>query len=120
MGQLRRDAQPSIALVGELFQAQLKHLACEQCHSVGLRLEDAQQELDDWSDQRLCDVCGQKIATERRAVFPNATRCARCQDLDTSSAEYCPRCGHVLALRTTRGAGVTRYRDSCPECGYRG
>jgi len=54
-------------------------------------------------------------------VFPHTRTCVTCQSREdlgksTGPAEYCPRCGNLMVVRQTRGAGLTRYVSTCPSC----
>ena len=122
---LRRASDPDPQVLEELYKAAGDRLPCEGCDRIGLFVEPAADE-DDWDDARPCEVCNQPIPAERLEIFPDATRCAKCQDsqdqgVESDSApEFCPRCGGLLQLRSARGAGLARYEMHCADCGHRG
>jgi hypothetical protein len=123
MGMLRREKEPDLHVVYELFMARLAKLPCDSCHQVGLTwqpIDDGNDE--DWDQVRNCEVCHARIPPERLEVFPDARRCKDCQQSadrgeDSAQPEYCPRCGAIMQLRMQRGSGITRYVMSCPDCG---
>ena len=120
---VRRDAAPEPDLLPELFRSAAGKFTCPTCQVVGLRVADVDDQEDDneaWGMARACDVCGKPIASERLEALPDATLCTACQSgadrgESFSAAEYCPRCGNVMALRKTT-SGLTRYVMTCPQC----
>lgn len=120
--QVRRDAEPEPELLGELFRIAAPKYTCPKCAAVGLVVREVPEEDDEaWCMARPCESCRKPIPAERLEVFPNTRLCTACQAKSdrgelTGPAEYCPRCGSVMALRQSGGAGVTRYVMSCPSC----
>jgi DNA-directed RNA polymerase subunit M/transcription elongation factor TFIIS len=126
MGHLRRDHQPTIEWVEAVAAAVSDQFPCTRCGATGLVWDDVSDDDADFDVETLarpCEVCRQPIPRERLEVYRQATRCARCQDQPAQpvdAADFCPRCGSVLEVRPRRGAGVARYAQTCPACGYRG
>ena len=120
LGMLRREAQPPLAMVLELLQAQLSRLRCDACSAAGLVCLDVADDFDDWGTGRLCASCGRPLPAERLELLPDAQRCAACEQTHqvTADAEFCPRCGGQLQVKSGRGPGVARYRLVCGDCGY--
>ncbi len=119
-GRLRRAEQPGADLAAEMFRVTADRFACPECGAVGLAV-GAPGEEDEWTVGRACEVCRQPIAPERLEVFPDTRVCPACKDAEEKgeSAEvpdYCPRCGAIMHLRPSRGAGISRYQMVCPEC----
>ena len=122
-GMLRREKEPDLALVRELFLATVSRFVCVECKQVGLTAGPVEEEFDDdqWGTIRNCEACGQRIPAERLELFPAANLCVACQrgaeaGQDQGPAEYCPRCGNAMVLRARR-RGITEYVLVCPECG---
>jgi predicted RNA-binding Zn-ribbon protein involved in translation (DUF1610 family) len=125
LGMLRRDKDPSQDLVAELFASAAGRMVCPACDHQGLSVSEAEAE-DEWDDEtwnsgRSCTVCGQPIAAERLAAFPDAQRCVTCQQAadrgaDQATPDYCPRCGTPMTLRPRRGRGLAGYEMVCPQC----
>ena len=88
LGMLRREAQPHPTLILELLQSQSSSLTCDECQEVGLLLEDADDDFDDSGAGRLCEMCGRPLAAERLQLYPDARRCAACEQIDMHSAFY--------------------------------
>ncbi len=124
-GMLKREKEPDLDLVRELFTARLGQIVCGVCGGCGLSAETLDEwDDDDWQVTRTCEVCHQMIPPERLEVFPNTRRCRDCQQSaergeDSGEPEYCPRCGSILVLREQSGSGITRYVMHCPDCGYK-
>jgi predicted RNA-binding Zn-ribbon protein involved in translation (DUF1610 family) len=123
LGMLRRETEPSRELVAELFTSAAGRMICPSCNHRGLSVAEADDEWDDstWTTGRPCADCGQLIAAERLAAFPDAQRCVSCQQAadrgaDSSPVEYCPRCGTPMALRPRRGRALAGYEMFCPQC----
>jgi predicted RNA-binding Zn-ribbon protein involved in translation (DUF1610 family) len=109
-------------LLVELFRTSSAKLSCPQCGKRGLVAAPSEALADEeWGQSRTCESCGAAIPPERLEVFPDARLCADCQQRDergelAGRAEYCPRCGSIMVLRQSRGAGITRYVMTCPAC----
>ncbi len=135
LGLFRRAPHPPIELVSELLKTHAHRLTCDACHNTGLyspavsagSLAGSLAESEsrgDWQQAILCQICREPISPDRLEVFPNARRCAKCQDLSDRGAEpitpeYCPKCGALVELRVSRGGGITRYKRFCtgqPPC----
>lgn len=121
----RRDAAPEVDLLEELLRVAAGKLACPECGAAGLEVRKADDDDDDWGPGKACEHCGKPIARERLEIFPNTKLCVPCQQLDDrgelgAAPEYCAKCGSVMTVRQTRGAGITRYVQACPQCGTRG
>jgi Zn finger protein HypA/HybF involved in hydrogenase expression len=128
VGLLRRESEPDRALVVELFTRNARRMTCPFCKSRGLtatEADDAADERDEWQTAVLCEVCREPIPPERLDVLPHARRCVKCQSATESGTsvddepEFCPKCGALVELRVSRGAGLTRYRSFCtgvPPC----
>lgn len=116
-GMLRKEAEPPWETVVALLPSAMQRMTCGGCGSSGLEGSEVDEDdFDEWGQGRLCTACRAPIPAERLEVFPDATRCVQCQDLpEEEAAEYCPRCGTVMQLRTA-SRGVTRYQLVCPEC----
>jgi Zn finger protein HypA/HybF involved in hydrogenase expression len=126
LGLLRRAPHPPKEMVSELLAANLHRLKCDACGFVGLLVgtDDEADASFDWQQAVLYQICNRPIPPERLEVFPQATRCVDCQDasdrgIEKAEPEFCPKCGSLLELRVSRGAGVTRYKQFCtgnPPC----
>ena len=121
-GRLRRAEQPEADLAGEMFRVTADRFTCPECGAVGLTVGGPLDDASDWEVGRACEVCRQPIAPERLEVFPDTRVCATCKDAEetgqaTEVPDYCPRCGAIMQLRPSRGAGISRYQMVCPECG---
>jgi len=119
---VRRDVQPDVELIEELFRAAARKFTCPECGTTGLIVRAAAREDDeDWGMARACDECGRPIARERLEIFPDTRLCVACEGSEdrgelTGPAEYCPRCGNLMTVRPTRTAGITRYKLACSKC----
>jgi len=120
---LRRDVTPELDLLAELFRASAGKFACPECSAVGLAVRAVDDDGDDeaWGMARKCDGCGQPIPKERVEALPNVRLCVACQSGDDrgetpGEREFCPRCGSVMVVRQSRGAGLARYALVCPAC----
>ena len=119
---VRRDAEPEVDLLAELFRATAEKFVCPECGATGLTVQPVTEESEeDWGMARRCGECGQAIPRERLEIFPAAKYCVSCQSRSDSGGlsatpEYCPRCGNVLTLRQSRAPGITRYVMACPVC----
>ena len=132
IGLLRRDKDPDLDVLAELLASSAPRITCPTCKEKGtLRATDAAElddELsadDDWQAAVLCEVCRDPIPPERLEALPNTRRCTACQgkaesgSLDIDEPDYCPKCGALVELRVSRGAGITRYKRFCtnsPPC----
>jgi hypothetical protein len=122
-GMLRRDESPDPEVLGELLAGIVSELKCPECGVPGVRATRA-SDPGDWQDAVLCEICRKPIPAERLEAIPDTRRCTRCQaDAESGSLaeepEFCPRCGSPMVLRTSRGAGITRYKLFCtgnPPC----
>ncbi len=121
---LRREKQAEASLVQALLTAAQPRVTCDVCGQVGQRLEAATDEDDGlWPDARTCDRCQVLLSPERLEIFPTARLCAACQAAQQTSPgerEFCPRCGDVLRLVTSRSRGLSQYVLACSGCGYSG
>ena len=119
-GLLRRLANPDPALVQELLPSAFAKFRCEKCDAIGLVGEETVDDEEAWEESRACDKCREPIPRERLDLFPDATRCARCEENAVSDPgeelEYCPRCGSPMQLKLSTRPGVTRYAMACPDC----
>ncbi|MDZ4657476.1 MAG: TraR/DksA C4-type zinc finger protein [Bythopirellula sp.] len=137
LGLLRRSPHPPAELVSELLRVNAHRLTCDTCHNPGLAIVGADggdphspailagsEDVGDWQQAVLCQICREPIPPERVEIFPDAKRCAKCQDLADRGAEpvapeFCPKCGALLEMRVSRGGGITRYKQFCtgqPPC----
>jgi predicted RNA-binding Zn-ribbon protein involved in translation (DUF1610 family) len=122
LGMLRRETRPDPELVVHLAEDAAQRLRCPHCQHPGLQLQPWSDDFDDFPSRRACEVCGEFIPVERLEIFPNASRCAGCQDKPapaTHDDDFCPRCGDRLQVRISRGTGVARYHAACPACGWK-
>ena len=117
------DEDPGYELVRELFVSSAAGFSCPQCGRAGLAAEisSPEDDDDDWGEGRLCRSCQKPIPPERLEVFPDAEYCAACQETasDTDASEepeFCPQCGSIMVLRTSRTGGITRYVMACTAC----
>ena len=119
IGMMKRSSDPDLQLLQELFRSAAGRLICHACHAVGLTVTQVCDD-DEWDDVRQCDGCRKPIPAERLEVFPDATRCATCQESseDGSDAEreFCEHCGSVMSLNVRRSAGPVAYDMKCPNC----
>jgi hypothetical protein len=119
---LRRDGRPEPELIGELFRSAAGKYVCPKCGGRGLAVQAVDEGDDEaWGMARACEGCGQPIARERLEALPETRVCAACQGRDergeaSGAVEYCPKCGGVMEVRQTGGAGVTRYAMRCTSC----
>ena len=124
IGKLRHDKLPEREILTELVQAAAAELSCPACGKTGLTVEVVEEDFD-WPEAKTCEGCGKRLDPERLELFPDAELCPECQRREesgesvTDEVEYCPRCGSLMEMRQTRGAGVTRYKMMCtarPPC----
>lgn len=119
---LRRTSEIDRALLMELLTGALLRIQCPECGTSGLELSPHDD--GEWHDAVLCEACRKPIPPERIEAIPGVTRCTACQHDEESGTtetepEYCPKCGAPLVLRTSSGAGTTRYKLFCtgnPSC----
>lgn len=125
LGLLRRASDPPEDVVRELLASYGPQLTCDRCGTAELTLgEPGDDEGGDWQQAVVCEACRQPIDPERLEFNPAATRCVACQDAEDRGqtpveVDYCPKCGAILELRTSRGGGITRYKLFCtgsPPC----
>ena len=128
VGVLRRESDPDDATLAELLPEAAKRMTCPGCKRIGLAVADAEEVAnadDDWQAAVLCEKCRKPIPPERLEVFPDSKRCVACQsqaesgEPEEDEPEFCPRCGALVELRVSRGAGLTRYKRFCtgvPAC----
>ena len=122
LGILRREKEPDVALVLELFRSAAGRFECPECGRTGLSAvpADGDDDEEQWTGQRRCKSCDTAIPKERVDLLPDVRLCAECQRRDETGAsderEFCPRCGSVMRLVLQGGAGISRYQMKCPEC----
>jgi hypothetical protein len=137
LGLFKRAADPPQELVRALLASHAAQLRCDQCGQVGLVAREASgsgSEIDqdgdpdddqgDWQQAIVCQLCRQPIPPERVEVFPDAQRCAPCQDVADRGAEpeepeFCEKCGSLVELRVSHAGGLARYKRFCtgsPSC----
>jgi predicted RNA-binding Zn-ribbon protein involved in translation (DUF1610 family) len=121
-GAMRREKEPDLELLVHLTERAARQLTCVDCRHVGLQLTPWTPDFDFEPPQRVCEACGKPIPVERLELFPQATRCAACQDRPAPASDetdYCPRCGGLVVLRLDRGSRAARYRATCSDCGWK-
>jgi ssDNA-binding Zn-finger/Zn-ribbon topoisomerase 1 len=116
-GRPRKAGLPETPILHELLRAAAPALVCPACGGAGLSSRPVADEFD-LPGERPCEACGQAIPAERVAALPKVTLCAKCAGAverggTPGPAEYCPRCGSLMELRPSRGAGITRYELRC-------
>ena len=125
LGLLRRAPDPPEEMLRELLTAYGPQLTCDLCGGQDLAISDStSDEVGEWQQARVCEVCREPISPERLEFMPAATRCAPCQDAEDRGqapveVDYCPKCGAPLELRVSRGNSLTRYKLFCtgtPAC----
>lgn len=125
VGSLRREKDPDETVVSELLADAAPLMTCPSCKSRGLSVLDADLDEDaDWQAAVLCEICRQPIPPERLDALPETRRCVACQGKSEAGQladepEFCPKCGSLVELRVSRGAGITRYKRFCtgnPPC----
>lgn len=121
LGMFRREEQHDPNLVVELFRRSVGKMSCGDCGRIGLKVDIPREDEEDWDQRRVCKVCRQPIPLERLEVFPDTDTCVRCREKldsgdDQSTPDYCPKCGEIMSMSTSGGAGMTRYRMRCPRC----
>jgi DNA-directed RNA polymerase subunit M/transcription elongation factor TFIIS len=117
-GLLKRNPHPSRDELRELLLGVAVRLNCPECNHAGLTVHKSPEPEGDWQAAPCCQQCGQPIDPERLEVFPDTRTCVACQRCSDRGApsdqpEYCPRCGSLMEVRQTRGAGITRYALVC-------
>jgi transposase-like protein len=109
-------------LLPELFRALTGKLSCPLCGHMGIIAQPSEPISDEaWGEARKCELCGVPISLERLDVLPDARLCVACQGHEDRGEaigpkEYCPRCGSIMTMVLSRGAGVARYLMTCPSC----
>jgi RNA polymerase-binding transcription factor DksA len=125
VGSLRREKEPDEAVVAELLVDAAPQMTCTVCKSRGLSVGTVEVKDDaDWQAAILCEICRQPIPPERLEFMPETRRCVACQGAAESGQldeepEFCPKCGALVELRVSHGAGITRYKRFCtgyPPC----
>jgi DNA-directed RNA polymerase subunit M/transcription elongation factor TFIIS len=123
-GLFKRAKDPEPELVAELLKTAAASWQCADCGHAGLRVEATRDDFggEEWGESRACERCKAPIPAERIELFPDTRLCVACQQqsekgIDDAPAEYCPRCGSIMQLRRSRGAGIARYIMVCPACG---
>lgn len=127
LGLFRRASDPPSDLVREVLASHASRLTCDACGATGLSARERSAADDDagpWGVVATCEICRRPIPPERLQARAGAKRCVECQDaeergLSPAEPEYCPKCGALLVLRASRGAGITRYKLYCtaqPPC----
>ena len=120
---LRREKEPDIDMMLELLPSAAEQMRCAECDHVGMQVNPTDGLDDgDWGEARCCEQCGAAISPERLKVFPDTQRCPNCQRADeqgelSGEREFCEKCGALMVLRRSGGAGITRYVSVCSECG---
>ena len=122
---MRREKDPDETIVAELFADAAPLMTCPACKSRGLHIDARDVDDDsDWQTAVLCEICRQPIPPERLEILPGTRRCVACQGKAergqlADEPEFCPKCGSLVELRVSRGAGITRYKSFCtgnPPC----
>ncbi|UUO09016.1 TraR/DksA C4-type zinc finger protein [Blastopirellula sp. J2-11] len=121
LGMFRREEEPNADLVVELFRRSAGKLSCGDCSRIGLKVDLPRDDEEEWDQRRVCQVCRQPIPLERLEVFPDADTCVGCREKldnadDHATPDFCPKCGEIMSLSTSRGGGMTRYKMRCPRC----
>jgi hypothetical protein len=130
IGLLRRAKEPDESMLAELLVDAAPRMTCPGCKAKGtLRAAPTDELPDVWDDDGwqaavLCEICRKAIPPERLEAMPESRRCVACQDkTETGTLEeepdFCPKCGALVELRVSRGAGITRYKRFCtgvPPC----
>lgn len=141
-GFLRKHKDPADDIVSEMFRLKLSELPCPACQKSGVRIVVQVQKIEDddseWDTSvgststnvsaRFCADCREQIDPDRVELFPETTRCVRCQQKFESGAQggasssfseddLCPRCGDFLQTHRNRSSR-TAYRVQCAGCGY--
>ena len=119
-GRLRRDAEPDLQLLLELYKQALAANSCVKCGGSSFVIAAYEMDEEDWGDPILCEVCKQEIPAERLEIFPNEKRCAGCKDKPLpgdADPEFCEACGGLMALRQRGGSGIASYVMACTDCG---
>lgn len=116
-GRPRKAGLPETPILHELLRAAAARLACPDCGQVGLQCARVEDD-GDWPGERACEACGKAIPAERVAAIPKVRHCASCagaleRGASPGQQDYCPRCGSIMELRPSRGAGITRYELRC-------
>ena len=122
LGMLKRETEPSAALVLELLESTLDRMACQSCEACALTLQE-DTAWDDAPQHKCCEQCGNKIDPERLEVFPGTVLCVACQHgeemgalSNSTEVDFCPKCGNVMEVKK-RARGITRYELVCTRCG---
>ena len=121
-GMLRREKNPDLELLVELFKTSASTFQCRACGETGMvadRSIEADEEI--WSAVRKCEACGHVIPVERLEIFPETRHCTVCKDsgergIVKQDPQYCSNCGGLMALMASRGSGISRYEYRCTEC----
>jgi hypothetical protein len=126
LGHFRRATDPPEEIVREVLATHGHGLPCDRCKKTKLKvtLDPQQDDGDDWEQVVICEICREPIPPERLEFKPDARRCVGCQDAADRGRsfvepDYCPKCGAILEIRVSRGAGPTRYKLFCtgdPPC----
>lgn len=120
---------PDPELLTELLATAAPRLPCGGCGRPGIIIRPcAEDDEAQWEWAPVCELCKKPIPPERLEAIPDARTCVACQQKDergeAAEVEYCPSCGSLMAYRTSRERGVTRYVLVCtayPKCrGSRG
>lgn len=117
VGMLRRELRPGADEVEALSSSAASRIACSECGTSGVTAEAVRA---DWESGVTCAACGRLIPAERVAAIPDTRFCVNCQDegergvQSEGEMEYCAKCGGLLEMRSSRGAGVTRWVMVCP------
>jgi len=116
-GRPRKAGLPETPILHELLRAAAPSLECPDCGEAGLRFARVEEDLE-FATPRPCEACGKQIPAERLAALPKVKWCAACagaleRGASPGQQDYCPRCGSIMELRPSRGAGITRYELRC-------
>ena len=124
-GKIKKGRIPDPAIAYEIFRSSASNWTCPSCSTPGLYVRPAAEDVAEWGDPTPCTACGKIISPERLEAVPNATLCIACQNridqgLEPITQDYCPRCGSLMTVRQSRGAGLARFVQVCTNSSCRG